>query len=90
MNKNACVEHTNAPFQEQEKEPEKEQEQYLIGSLMTPLTVTRTFLGPARSRCSHSQTPWGRELLGTLARRNILDVETTRISLENEGNVHLE
>lgn len=29
----------------------------LSGSLRAPLTVTRIFLDPARSRCSHSQTP---------------------------------
>jgi len=28
-----------------------------MGSLMTPLTVTKTFLGPALSLCSQSQTP---------------------------------
>ena len=33
-------------------------ENHLIGSLITPLTVTRTFLGPARSLCSQSHTPW--------------------------------
>ena len=31
---------------------------HLIGSLITPLTVTRTFLGPALSLCSQSHTPW--------------------------------
>ena len=35
-----------------------------MGSLITPLTVTRTFLGPARSRCSQSQTPCKQDYCG--------------------------
>ena len=51
--------HCEIPTQTQIQRQTKNKHKHLMGSLMTPLTVTSTFLGPALSLCSHSHTPWG-------------------------------
>ena len=61
-------------------------EKHLIGSLITPLTVTRTFLGPARSLCSQSHTPWG-----ILGMGRVVTCQVPRVTRPSQmGRVRLE